>query len=118
MNDVKILHIHAIDASLKDKKVITKIINDQKEAKSLKKDENYIKNDELLLLILNKTLPFKLYYNGKKVQMESFNIIENKLYMIKSSNPDSYFNKMYVTVNQISEKLNNDLIEQCDKNIN
>ena len=117
-NDVKILHIHAIDASLKDKKVVTKIINDQKEAKSLKKDENYIKNDELLLLILNKTLPFKLYYKGKKVQMESFNIIENKLYMIKSSNPDSYFNKMYVTVNQISEKLNNDLIEQCDKNIN
>ena len=117
-NDVKILHIHAIDNSLKDKKIVIKIINDQKEAKILKKDENYIKNDELLFLILNKTLPFKLYYKGKKVQMELINIIENKLYMIKSSNSDSYFNNMYVTVNQISEKLNNELIEQCDKNIN
>ena len=117
-NDVKILHIHAIDGSLKDKKIAIKMINNQIDSKNLKKDENYIKNDELLLIILNKTLPFKLYYKGKKVQMESFNIIENKLYIIKSSNPDSYFNKMYVTVNKISEKLSNDLIEICDKNTN
>jgi adenylate kinase family enzyme len=42
-------------------------------------------------------------------------IEENKLYLLQSSNPDSIFNRMYVTVQNFSEQLQYDLIEQCNK---
>ena len=42
---------------------------------------------------MRELVPFKLYYKGKKVKMESNIIEENKLYLLESSNADSIFNK-------------------------
>ena len=61
--------------------------------------------DNELLLIVQETIPIKLYYKGKKVKMNSVKIEENKLYVLQSPNPDSFFNRMYVTVQNFSEKL-------------
>jgi len=81
---------------------------------TLKKNEDYIKNNELLLLV-KEQYPIKLYFKGKKVKTEFIKIEENKLYNLASSNTDSIFNKMYVTVNKIEDKINYDLIEKCNE---
>ena len=47
--------------------------------------------------------------------MQVVKIEENKLYLLQSPNPDSFFNRMYVTVENFSEKLKYDLIEQCNQ---
>ena len=113
-NKVKLIHCHVLDKDLRNIKILIKEIDKIIDPKTLKKDEEYIKNNQLLLII-KETVPIKLYYNGKKVKMEGIKIDENKLYLLISSDPDSIFNKMYVTVGNIEEKLNYDLMEQCNE---
>ena len=113
-NKLKIIHCHVLDKDLRNIKILIKEIDKNIDPKTLKKNEDYIKNNQLLLII-KETVPIKLYYNGKKVKMEGIKIDDNKLYLLSSSNPDSIFNKMYVTVNNIEDKLNNDLVEQCNE---
>ena len=111
---MKLIHCHVLDKDLRNIKILIKEIDKNIDPKTLKKDEEYIKNNQLLLII-KETVPIKLYYNGKKVKMEGIKIDENKLYLLISSDPDSIFNKMYVTVGNIEEKLNYDLMEQCNE---
>ena len=113
-NKLKIIHCHVLDKDLRNIKILIKEIDKNIEPKTLKKNEDYIKNNQILLII-KETFPVKLYYKGKKVKMEGIKIDENKLYLLSSSNPDSIFNKMYVTVNNIENKLNCDLAEQCNE---
>ena len=113
-NKFKIIHCHVLDKDLRNIKILIKEIDKNIDPKTLKKNEEYIKNNQLLLII-KETVPIKLYYNGKKVKMEGIKIDENKLYLLLSSDPDSIFNKMYVTVDNIEEKLNYDLMEQCNE---
>ena len=47
--------------------------------------------------------------------MLAIKIEENKLYLLQSSNSDSIFNKMYVKVKNIFEKIKFDLMEKCDE---
>ena len=113
-NKINIIHCHVLDKDLREIKLIIKEIDKNVDPHTLKKNEEYIKNNQLLLLV-RELVPFKLYYKGKKVKMESNIIEENKLYLLESSNADSIFNKYYVTVNKIEDKLVNNLIEQCNE---
>ena len=94
--------------------MIIKEIGLKEDPHILKKDEEYIKNNQLLLITQGQNI-LKLYYQGKKVKMQAFKIEENKLYLLQSPNSDSFFNRMYVTVENIKDKLNYDLIEQCNQ---
>ena len=80
----------------------------------LKNDEQYINNNELLLIV-QEAIPIKMYYKGKKVKTNFVKIEEDKIYLLQSSNIDSIFNKMYVKVTNFDKKLNFDLIEQCNE---
>ena len=111
---VNIIHCHVLDKDLRSIKMVIKEIDNKTDPHTLKKDEQYIKNNELLLIVLD-SIPLKLYYKGKKVKFEAIKIEENKLYLLESPNSDSIFNKMYVTVGKIGDKINYDLIEQCNE---
>ena len=111
---INIIHCHVIDKDLRNIKIIMKEIDKNVDPHTLKKNEDYIKNNELLLLV-KEQYPIKLYFKGKKVKTEFIKIEENKLYNLTSSNTDSIFNKMYVTVNKIEDKINYDLIEKCNE---
>jgi hypothetical protein len=112
-NKINLIHIHVLDKDLRDKKMIIKEIGIKDDPHILKKSEEYIKNNQLLLITQGQHI-LKLYYQGKKVKMLAVKIEENKLYILQSPNPDSFFNKMYVKVQNFSEKLKYDLIEQCN----
>ena len=112
-NKINLIHIHVLDKDLRDKKMIIKEIGIKDDPHILKKSEEYIKNNQLLLITQGQHI-LKLYYQGKKVKMLSVKIEENKLYILQSPNPDSFFNRMFVKVQNCSEKLKYDLIEQCN----
>ena len=109
-----LIHCHVLDKDLRDKKMIIKEINPKEDPHILKKSDDYIKNNQILLITQGTNI-LKLYYQGKKVKMVSIKIEQDKLYLLYSSNPDSIFNRMYVTIKNFSEKLNFDLIEQCNE---
>ena len=111
---INIIHCHVIDKDLRTNKIIMKEIEKDIDPHTLKKNEDYIKNNELLLIV-KEQIPIKLYFQGKKVKTEFIKIEENKLYNLASSNTDSIFNKMYVTVNKIEDKIKYDLIEKCNE---
>ena len=113
-NKINLIHCHVLDKDLKSSKIIIKEIDKNIDPKTLKKKEEYIKNNELLL-IARDLVPIKLYYKGKKVKMESIKIEENKLYLLSSTSPESIFNRMYVTINKIGDKLENNLTEKCNE---
>ena len=120
-NNIKpiILHCHILDKSIKYSKIEIKEINDKEDPHILKKDSRYINNNSLLL-ISNSIGPIKLYYKGKKVQMEAKLINQNKLYKIDSANGfDSVFHQVIVSTITIKnyKKLNNDLMEECKESI-
>ena len=109
-----LIHCHVLDKDLRDKKMIIKEINPKEDPHILKKSEDYIKNNQILLITQGTNI-LKLYYQGKKVKMVAIKIEQDKLYLLYSSNPDSIFNRMYVTIKNFAEKLNFDLIEQCNE---
>jgi len=113
-NKIKIIHYHILDKDLRDIKINIKEIEKNTDPHTLKKSEEHIKSNELLLLVLESN-PLKLYYKGKKVKMEGIKIDENEIYLLESPNTDSFFNKMYVTVDEIGDKMKYDLIEQCNE---
>ena len=47
--------------------------------------------------------------------MNSIKIEENKIYLLRTPNIDSFFNNMYVKVTNFDKKLNYDLVEQCNE---
>ena len=109
-----LIHCHVLDKDLRNIKMIIKEINKKENPHIYKKNEEYIKNNNLLLLIQDLT-PFKLYYQGKKVKMNSIQIEENKIYIINSPYIDSIYNKMFIKVINFDKKLNFELIEQCNE---
>ena len=111
---INIIHCHVLDKELRNIKMIIKEINKNEDPHIYKKNEEYIKNNQLLLIIKELDI-LKLYYKGKKVKMNKIKIEENKLYLLQSSNPDSIFNKMYVTTQKFEDKIKYDLIEQCNE---
>ena len=114
-NKVLILHCHILDKSFKYKKLSIKDIKDNVDPHVLKRDKLYANNNELLL-ITNSTGPIKLYFKGKKIQMESKLINQNKLYRIDSpSGCESIFHQIIVSTNTIknNKNLSNELIEKC-----
>ena len=116
MNNKKlnIIHCHVIDKDLRTIKISMKEIEKDVDPHTLKKSEDYIKNNELLLLV-KEQIPIKLYYKGKKVKTEFIKIEENKLYILDSPKIDSIFNKMYVQVNKMEEQLLYNLTEKCNE---
>ena len=118
-NKVIILHCHILDKAFKYRKLKIKEINDNEDPHILKRDKLYINSNELLL-INKSTGPIKLYFKGKKVQMETKLINTNKLYRLKSIKQyESTFHDNIVFVNSIKEpiKLNNELLEKCQETI-
>ena len=113
-NKIQIIHCHVKDKDLLNIKIVIKEIDKNTDPHVLKREQEYIINNNLLLLIQDSN-PFKLYYQGKKVKMLAIKIEENKLYLLQSSNSDSIFNKMYVKVKNIFEKIKFDLMEKCDE---
>ena len=109
-----LIHCHVLDKDLRNIKLIIKEIPKTKDPHVYKKNDEYIKNNNLLLLIQDLT-PFKLYYQGKKVKMNVIRIEEDKIYMINSPYIDSIYNKMYIKVINFDKKLNFELIEQCNE---
>jgi len=116
INDKKlnIIHCHVIDKDLRNSKINMKEIEKDVDPHTLKKNEEYIKNNELLLLV-KEQIPIKLYFKGKKVKTEFIKIEENKLYILESPKVDSIFNKMYVQVNKIGEQIIYNLTEKCNE---
>ena len=108
------IHCHVLDKDLRNVKMIIKEIEKNIDPHLLKKSEEYIKNNELLLIV-QESIPIKLYYKGKKVKMNSIKIEENKIYLLRTPNIDSFFNNMYVKVTNFDKKLNYDLVEQCNE---
>ena len=118
-NKVLILHCHILDKAFKYKKIKIKEIGDNVDPHILKKDKLHI-NSYDVLLITKSTGPIKLYFKGKKVQMESKLISQNKLYKIDSPNEfNSIFHQMVVSICPIknSKSLNYDLLEKCKEKI-
>ena len=114
-NKINIIHCHVLDKNLRDIKMIVQEIDEKTDPHILKKDEKYIKNNQLLLLVMNSN-PFKLYFQGKKVKMNSIKLELNKYYLFQSPNMDNIFNKMYVSIKDFSPKKNNyEIIEQCNE---
>ena len=118
-NKIIILHCHILDKSFRYKKMKIEEIGDNEDPHLLKKDKLYINSNELLL-INKSTGPIKLYFKGKKVQMETKLINTGKLYRIKSINKfESAFHDIIVYINPIAEpvKLNNEILEKCQEKI-
>ena len=118
-NKVVILHCHLLDEIFKNKKMIIKEIKNDENPHILKKDKLYINSNELLLII-NSSAPIKLYFQGKKVQMETKLILQNKLYKIESSiGFNSIFHQMIVSTLNIKNNkvLKYELLEQCNSPI-
>ena len=111
---LNIIHCHVIDKDLRTIKINMKEIGKDVDPHTLKKNEEYIKNNELLLLV-KEQIPIKLYYKGKKVKTEFVKIEENRLYILESPKIDSIFNKMYVQVNKIGEQILYNLTEKCNE---
>ena len=111
---INIIHCHVLAKELRNIKMIIKEINKDEDPHIYKNNEEYIKNNQLLLIIKELDI-LKLYYKGKKIKMKKIKIEENKLYLLQSSNPDSIFNKMYVTTQKFTDKIKYDLIEQCNE---
>ena len=111
---IYLIHCHVLDKDLRNVKMIIKEIEKNIDPHILKKSEEYIKNNELLLIV-QESIPIKLYYKGKKVKMNSIKIEENKIYLLRTPNIDSFFNNMYVKVTNFDKKLNYDLVEQCNE---
>ena len=109
-----LIHCHVLDKDLRNIKMVIKEIEKNVDPHILKKSEEYIKNNELLLIV-QESVPIKLYFKGKKVKMNAIKIEENKVYFLRSPNIDSFFNNMYVKVTNFDKKLNYDLIEQCNE---
>ena len=109
-----LIHCHVLDKELRNAKMIIKEIDKNTDTHIIKKNEEYIKNNELLLIIQD-LIPIKLYHKGKKVKSNIVKIDENKIYLLQSPNIESIFNKMYVKVINFDKKLNFDLIEQCNE---
>jgi hypothetical protein len=109
-----LIHCHVLDKDLRNIKMVIKEIEKNVDPHTLKKSEEYIKNNELLLIV-KESVPIKLYYKGKKIKMSAIKIEENKVYFLRSPNIDSFFNNMYVKVTNFDKKLNYDLIEQCNE---
>ena len=109
-----LIHCHVLDKELRNAKMIIKEIDKNTDTHIIKKNEEYIKNNELLLIIQD-LIPIKLYHKGKKVKSNIVKIDENKIYLLQSPNIESIFNKMYVKVINFDKKLNYDLIEQCNE---
>ena len=109
-----LIHCHVLDKDLRNIKMVIKEIEKNVDPHTLKKSEEYIKNNELLLIV-QESVPFKLYFKGKKVKMNAIKIEENKVYFLRSPNIDSFFNNMYVKVTNFDKKLNYDLNEQCNE---
>ena len=118
-NKVVILHCHILDKAFKYKKIKIKEIKDNEDPHILKRDKLYINSSELLLI--NKSSgPIKLYFKGKKVQMETKLIDINKLYRLKSAKQyESTFHDVVVSIIPIKEsiKLNNELLEKCQETL-
>ena len=122
--NVVIIHSHILDKSLENKTIDMKYIDHRTDYRKIKKEHDYIKKETLLLLIRS-LKPFKLYYKGKKIQMESENIILNGMYKINSPNQEYGFNNMIVKIENIPNyslnldnsniKSNNEIFEKCDK---
>ena len=118
-NKVLILHCHILDRAFRYKKITIIDIKDNIDPHILKKDKLYMNGNDLIL-ITNSTGPIKLYFKGKKVQMESKLINQNKLYRLESPNKfESIFHQMIVSINTIknNKSLSNDLMEQCKESI-
>ena len=113
-NKINIIHYHVLDKDLKNIRINIKEINKNIDPHTIKKSEEHINSNELLLLVLD-SKPLKLYYKGKKIKMESFKIEENKLYLLASPTKDNIFNGMYVSVDPMEDKLKYDIIEQCNE---
>ena len=111
---LNIIHCHVIDKDLRTIKITMKEIEKDVDPHTLKKNEDYIKSNELLLLVKEQK-PIKLYFKGKKVKTEFIKIEENKLYILESPKIDSIFNKMYVQVNKIEEQIIYNLTEKCNE---
>lgn len=118
-NKVVILHCHILDKTFKYKKIKIKEIKDNEDPHLLKRDKLYINSSELLLI--NKSSgPIKLYFKGKKVQMETKLIDINKLYRLKSVKQyESTFHDVVISIIPIKEpiKLNNELLEKCQETL-
>ena len=118
-NKVVILHCHILDKTFKYKKIKIKEIKDNEDPHILKRDKLYINSSELLLI--NKSSgPIKLYFKGKKVQMETKLIDINKLYRLKSVKKyESTFHDVVISIIPIKEpiKLNNELLEKCQETL-
>ena len=118
-NKVVILHCHILDKAFKYKKIKIKEIKDNEDPHILKRDKLYINSSELLLI--NKSSgPIKLYFKGKKVQMETKLIDINKLYRLKSVKQyESTFHDVVISIIPIKEpiKLNNELLEKCQETL-
>ena len=118
-NKVVILHCHILDKAFKYKKIKIKEIKDNEDPHILKRDKLYINSSELLLI--NKSSgPIKLYFKGKKVQMETKLIDINKLYRLKSAKQyESTFHDVVISIIPIKEpiKLNNELLEKCQETL-
>ena len=107
-----LIHCHVLDKDLHNIKMIVKDIKPNEDPKVLKKNDDYIKNNQLLLITQGPKI-LKLYYQGKKVKTLIVRVEEKRIYLLQSPNPDSIFNRMYVTIQNFSEKIKYDLIEQC-----
>lgn len=120
---VCIIHTHILDKSLVNKEIIIKHIEQKTDFHKLKAEEEYVKKDKMLLLIRS-MMPFRLYYNKKKVHIERVNIQIGKIYRINATNMSSAFNHYYVKVENIppysivfsekeKEKCNYDVGGEC-----
>ena len=126
--NVYIIHSHILDKDLINKKIDMKIIDYKTDYHKLKKDINYI-NKDLMLLLIRSLKPFRLYYKGKKIQMDSKNIINNNIYQIKNNNLNkttTSIENMYVKIENIPHYIinsetnltntKNEINEFCDYN--
>ena len=107
-----LIHCHVLDKDLHNIKMKVKDIKPDEDPKILKKNDDYINNNQLLLITQGPKI-LKLYYKGKKVKTLIVRVEEKRLYLLQSPNPDSIFHRMYVTIQNFSEKIKYDLIEQC-----
>ena len=111
-NNFILIHCHILDKDLRNVKLIIKEIKKNEDYHIYKKNEEY---NNFLLLLIQDLIPFKLYFQGKKVKTNFINIEENKLYLLQTTNIESIYNKMYIKIINFEKKLNYDLIEQCNE---
>lgn len=125
--EICIIHTHILDKALINKEIIIKHIDLKTDFHKLKSEDEYVKNDKMLLLIRS-MMPFRLYYNKKKVHIERVNIQIGKIYRINTNSFSSAFNHYYVKVENIppysilfsekdKEKCQYDVGGECQENI-